>query len=1319
MKPDKIESEEADIMLSDSSYEYQEPKKKPKKLRSNRLMRFPSLRSSSSTRRVKSEDVSCPNNGLAGYAASSEQSTPLDMSDSSSQKSARMFIRRSSFRPASVKKSILIKPAQSQNSRLSSREADNHYEQHSVSNKQNLNSHPISESSSGSSNQSGYPSLPILKKSLVRTSSLKKPVRIMTKKASTKSKISRFQSQGVEKATCSSSLKVSNKPGESETSLTMHVCTYTYCSFHGHRHDDVPPLKRFVSIRRRALKSQKRNKPEKIHDSSKEGNKGGFVKVYATPKKSRGKIQSSEDQHQTIDFPMEDHRHNLTKGSDNFSLEHDDNISTGHSEIQMNREKSKGDNISGLNLKRPKNLRLWHLIYQNMVTGLETEPETQSSSSGSNSEQLLGVNGSKSSLDRPREIPSMNMNDHDDEFQKNELYKNDAIKLVREAFDRILSEIPDQASDNQSVTSETTSYQEIFEEKDSGDEQPSISNSDSVINDALQTPKVKVESMDVNKSKHQALKNWNSLKKIIVLKRFVKTLEKVKNINFREPRYLDKENEPETEKVHLKNQSTKDGKKNSEEWMLDFALQQVISSLAPAQKRKVSLLVQAFETIIPFPGPGTHQKAPSQVHMESSDQNAAATHKENSFGVMLSKRLISRNENQDQVSEINRVKLKAAPHGQLEAPSAGTGWTKFALGMLINKSRTDNDFAPEQDQCDVRLSALSSNLGRSVTDSNEKDRLNGNIFEEVPSQENCDGFPHLNNVESDISNVSMSNKESSIKGQNHLRSIEHTVSSSNLETQKSFTMWHLIHKQMKSGLVDEAPNQPCFEEVENAPSLVKTNAIKLVQEAFDKILSEIPDNSSDNQSVISETTSYQEELIEEHRGDGDEQETIKSDSYSDTKEKDPEGSRPFKEEKAESNKKSLKNWSRLKKLIVFQRFVKALEKVKNPDREEEKVSLKHRITAERKYEERETEKVSLRHLTDAEKNYGEKWMLDYALRNVISNLAPAQKRKVALLVQAFETVIPPEANVESSPHNSGRTPKENSFKVSLHESAKPDIGSIQISDQVHEQKNPENFVKDKEKDEEHVPSPKPDGGLTNTTEQFLVPERILLETLVPDAEVQDEEKMGPTDSEQHDTQLEKQSYKKLWYFVYQHMASSNEAKEGNQPGDQETDENINDQNAGDVKLRQIEALRLVEQAIDEIPEIQDDSSDVQSVTSEQSPDDSFEKTSGTKVEQSIPQEGEKPRPAEKKGWSNLKKMILLKRFLKALEKVKEPNYVKPNKPDDPEAEKVNLKRRDALGRRNSEEWMLDHAMQQVVATLTPARKRKVALLVEAFESVAH
>ncbi|KAJ6912137.1 hypothetical protein NC651_014723 [Populus alba x Populus x berolinensis] len=95
------------------------------------------------------------------------------------------------------------------------------------------------------------------------------------------------------------------------------------------------------------------------------------------------------------------------------------------------------------------------------------------------------------------------------------------------------------------------------------------------------------------------MQKWSNLKKVILLKRFVKALEKVKKFNPREPRFLPLDPVSEAEKVHLRHQDT-DERKNADEWMLDYTLQQVVAKLTPARKRKVSLLVEAFEAVTPI-----------------------------------------------------------------------------------------------------------------------------------------------------------------------------------------------------------------------------------------------------------------------------------------------------------------------------------------------------------------------------------------------------------------------------------------------------------------------------------------------------------------------------------------------------------------------------------------------------------------------------------------------------------------------------------------------------------------------------------------------
>ncbi|XP_047043748.1 uncharacterized protein LOC124647950 [Lolium rigidum] len=73
--------------------------------------------------------------------------------------------------------------------------------------------------------------------------------------------------------------------------------------------------------------------------------------------------------------------------------------------------------------------------------------------------------------------------------------------------------------------------------------------------------------------------------------------EHMRGFNPRGPNFLPLELDPDSEKVDLKHQTAED-RKNAEEWMIDYALRRAVNNLG-ARKKKVELLVQAFETVLP------------------------------------------------------------------------------------------------------------------------------------------------------------------------------------------------------------------------------------------------------------------------------------------------------------------------------------------------------------------------------------------------------------------------------------------------------------------------------------------------------------------------------------------------------------------------------------------------------------------------------------------------------------------------------------------------------------------------------------------------
>ncbi|KAK4406322.1 hypothetical protein Sango_0638700 [Sesamum angolense] len=111
-------------------------------------------------------------------------------------------------------------------------------------------------------------------KTFSRTGSLK-TMRTLTKNPSFKparasvrkcSPVVLCENLDAQRATCSSTLKdckfpdyLSLNPGgtEAEGTSAVKVCPYTYCSLNGHKHAPLPPLKCFLSARRRMIKNQR------------------------------------------------------------------------------------------------------------------------------------------------------------------------------------------------------------------------------------------------------------------------------------------------------------------------------------------------------------------------------------------------------------------------------------------------------------------------------------------------------------------------------------------------------------------------------------------------------------------------------------------------------------------------------------------------------------------------------------------------------------------------------------------------------------------------------------------------------------------------------------------------------------------------------------------------------------------------------------------------------------------------------------------------------------------------------------------------------
>ncbi|KAI4341240.1 hypothetical protein MLD38_025988 [Melastoma candidum] len=204
--------------------------------------------------------------------------------------------------------------------------------------------------------------------------------------------------------------------------------------------------------------------------------------------------------------------------------------------------------------------------------------------------------------------------------------------------------------------------------------------------------------------------------------------------------------------------------------------------------------------------------------------------------------------------------------------------------------------------------------------------------------------------------------------------------------------------------------------------------------------------------------------------------------------------------------------SRLKKLILLKRFVRAVEKTK-------KLNPKLRLHHQRPEAHLDAETVSLRHQSIEERKRSKEWMLDYALSQAVSKLDQEQKRRVSLLVETFEKIVVDE---------------ERNTLVS-----KDDGESME---------------------KEHGTDLCPDS------------------TDIP-----------RTVDEPLEAHSEYKRCTKLWYMVHRHMVSGLEAEQGQKnasPDGTDTPRSHRsspDQDReGDIELEKMEAIRLVQEAIDGI-----------------------------------------------------------------------------------------------------------------------------------------
>lgn len=526
-----------------------------------------------------------------------------------------------------------------------------------------------------------------------------------------------------QRATCSSTLKdckfpdyLSLNPGgtESEGTSTIKVCPYTYCSLNGHHHAPLPPLKCFLSARRRMIKTQRsiklgcfsprRGKPigddnlksSIISPLTEEENKDFFIEIYSTgidgirsdssiidilPSVGGRDETAVEDQEERgletlSDAPICDDFDTYEALDQNRDVESMDigntYLSEQNPEVKVDEEVSppvlvqeeSTQNVHFYELDSEASDMDWetgyhsaqHLDYDyecSPETDIEPDPEDRiinnefiikSDSKDWCFDELVVDEVSQESFDE-ESLNSDAFSSRDegestgsyDDMQSLNTTKTSApvevpveeADTARDEENRIFFECHTQGIGNQGtgsciVVEEETSFDNLnhksIPNEDAiavmGDQVSNLENSDENIitlstvepgkephsvGAPLKSTEAKCcifHKVNVENAAKPEMEDSAMARVTAKSKKPIEESDELGPFNPRAPNFLPLEPDPEAEKVDLRHQDL-DERKNAEEWMVDYALRQVVTKLGPARKRKVALLVEAFEKVMP------------------------------------------------------------------------------------------------------------------------------------------------------------------------------------------------------------------------------------------------------------------------------------------------------------------------------------------------------------------------------------------------------------------------------------------------------------------------------------------------------------------------------------------------------------------------------------------------------------------------------------------------------------------------------------------------------------------------------------------------
>lgn len=346
----------------------------------------------------------------------------------------------------------------------------------------------------------------------------------------------------VSRATCSSTMKGSGLGATGgDGHAAAHVCPYAYCSLNGHVHASVVPLRSFLASRRRLIKMQQNMKLKGVSPFRKTNNGGG--EGGGGGGSGRGffvEIYAGAGSGSTATAPT------VSSNVSHFFTEEMDAM-VRRMEYAMFDHRSCGD-------------------AEDKVKDLDVSVDGSCGSSDVISDGLAEL-GTTKSCGRREEI--------DEE-------KGTSVDQEAEDFGDCKSDISEEldAKDGGNIS------------EDSGGD----ASKESSIDD-ISSAFGGMIFIDVGPDPIDAA-TCERNKFVTARRRTPEEGKQMRPFNPRAPNFLTVEPDPVAENVDLRHQMM-DDRKSSEEWMVDYALRRAVKKLARAQKRKVEMLVQAFEIVLP------------------------------------------------------------------------------------------------------------------------------------------------------------------------------------------------------------------------------------------------------------------------------------------------------------------------------------------------------------------------------------------------------------------------------------------------------------------------------------------------------------------------------------------------------------------------------------------------------------------------------------------------------------------------------------------------------------------------------------------------